>query len=268
MQWILQEFEDTKKLADALDRLGAAYSFHKVIPFIGELEPEPSIADLNAVVLFGSYTLWRYAERHNLKPGVFRIEPFIREAVWQPFLLNGADARFMTVREIPEKIDPAGPACFMRPVADSKEVAGRIYDPDELIDLAKSVLTLDPEEIPGGSLGHDTELMLTKPVRIQREWRVWVVKDEVVTWSLYKEGSRVVYRPEIDDDAREFAERMVIANPHYADAYVIDICRVQDGLKIIETNCINAAGYYAADLVKLAGAIEALGQDSTQRQSI
>ena len=37
MQWILQQFEDTKKLADALDRLGIPYSWHKVVPFVGEL---------------------------------------------------------------------------------------------------------------------------------------------------------------------------------------------------------------------------------------
>lgn len=39
MQWILQQFEDTQKLADALDRLDISYSWHKVVPFIGELVP-------------------------------------------------------------------------------------------------------------------------------------------------------------------------------------------------------------------------------------
>jgi hypothetical protein len=55
MQWILQQFEDTQKLADALDRLGISYSWHKVVPFIGTLEPEPEVRDPQAVVMFGSY---------------------------------------------------------------------------------------------------------------------------------------------------------------------------------------------------------------------
>ena len=57
MQWILQEFEDTTRLAGALRKLGISYSLHKVVPFVGALDPEPDIADPSDVVLFGSYTL-------------------------------------------------------------------------------------------------------------------------------------------------------------------------------------------------------------------
>ena len=38
----------------------------------------------------------------------------------------------------------------------------------------------------------------------------------------------------------------------------MDISRTEDGLRMLETNCINAAGFYAADLSKLVGAIENL----------
>ncbi|WP_298969577.1 ATP-grasp domain-containing protein [uncultured Roseobacter sp.] len=84
------------------------------------------------------------------------------------------------------------------------------------------------------------------------------MRDEIVKYSLYKVGARVVYRHEIDEDALEFAKRLVEANPSYAPAYVIDICRTEDGLKMLETNCINAAGFYEADLVKLASSIDEL----------
>ncbi|MGZ2380824.1 hypothetical protein ACVIDN_002187 [Rhizobium brockwellii] len=70
--------------------------------------------------------------------------------------------------------------------------------------MAETVLTLNEDEIPNGSLRHDTLLMLTEPVRILREWRLWVVDGRIVTYSLYKEGSRVVHRHEIDGDALDF----------------------------------------------------------------
>jgi len=54
-----------------------AYSWHKVVPFVGELDPVPVIENQNAVVLFGSYTLWRYAEGEGLNPGVFKVRPFV-----------------------------------------------------------------------------------------------------------------------------------------------------------------------------------------------
>jgi hypothetical protein len=97
MQWILQRFEDTEKLSAALDRLGIAYSWHKVIPFVGEIVPEPEIADPNAVILFGSYSLWRIAQAKKWSPGIFTVQPFLSQHAWKAFLLNG-NVRLLTVR--------------------------------------------------------------------------------------------------------------------------------------------------------------------------
>ncbi len=256
MQWILQDFEDTRMLAAALDRLELAYSWHKVVPFVGALQPEPEITDRNDVVLFGSYTLWRYAEAYDLEPGVFRITPFVDEPAWHPFLLNGPEAKRLLLRDIPATLSDDGKRWFIRPVEDSKEEPGKVQTTGEIIALAQKVLAVDQTDIPSGSLRHDTELMLTAPARIQKEWRIWVVADQVVTYSLYKEGTRVIYRPEIDEDALTFAKDLVAANPGYATAYVLDICRTDAGLRMLETNCINAAGFYAADLLKLVAAME------------
>ncbi|MEX0283669.1 MAG: ATP-grasp domain-containing protein [Paracoccaceae bacterium] len=260
MQWVLQEFEDTAKLARALDRAGVPYSFHKVVPFVGELQPEPEIADPSAVVLFGSYTLWRFAEKKGLFPGVFRLRPYVEEKAWQPYLLNGPGARFLTVRDIPAQLEDDRRAWFLRPVSDSKEIAGKVLSTGDIHDIVSKVLAMPEEDIPGGALRPETQMMLCPPARIQKEWRIWVVSERVVTWSLYVEGRRVVYRHEIDEDALAFAEQMIAANPNYATAYVMDVCRTDDGLRLLETNCLNAAGFYAADLSRLVHAIEGLGR--------
>ncbi|SLN14805.1 hypothetical protein TRL7639_00229 [Falsiruegeria litorea R37] len=258
MQWVLQEFEDTHKLAAALERQGIPLTWHKVVPFVGTLMPKPIIANPSAVVLFGSYTLWRYAADNDLTPGVFKLHPFVHEVPWHPFLLNGADAWFLRLCDVPTQLSNDGRTWFLRPVDDSKEVPGTVKTSAEILLLAQQVLKLPPEDIPRGSLRHDTLLMLSTPVRIQKEWRLWVVDEQIVTYSLYKEGTRVVYRPEIDDDALAFAQRLVALNPGYSRAYVMDICRTEDGLRMLETNCLNAAGFYAADLSKLVEAIENL----------
>lgn len=257
MQWVLQKFEDTEKLADALDGLGVPYTWHKVIPFVGELLPEPDVPDPKNIILFGSYSLWRTAETRGWSPGIFRIEPFIEQEAWSPYLLNGA-VRRLTVREA-AFLDPDETLHFVRPVSDSKELPGTVMSAKELVQIALNVLDIDIDDIPSGSLSHDTPLILAEPVRILTEWRCWVVNEEVVTWSVYKDGNRVVYRPEIDADALAFAQAMVAANPNYSPAYVLDICRTESGLRIIETNCMNAAGFYAADLEKLVSALEQMG---------
>lgn len=258
MQWILKDFEDTHKLASALDRMGLAYSWHKVVPFVGLLDPPAVVADKNAVVMFGSYSMWRTAKKEGYKPGVFVLRPFVGEKPWHPYLLNGADARFVVLRDIPSELAGEDTEWFIRPVADNKEMAGTVMTSAEIVATAEKVLKLKKKEIPRGSLRHDTELMLAKPIRIMKEWRLWVVGGRVVTWSLYKEGARLVYRHEIDDDALEFAQRMVDINPGYSDAFVIDVCRTADGLRLLETNNVNSAGFYAADLTRLVEAIEDL----------
>lgn len=264
MQWILQEFEDTRKLADALDRLGIPYTLHKVIPFVGELTPAPEVADPKSVVMFGAYSIWRYAEANGYCPGVFKLSPFVGEVAWKPHLLNGPNALFLTINEIPARLADDERLWFLRPVDDSKELSGTVKSSTEILEIARKVLAADPQGLQRGSLRHDTRLMLCRPVCIQKEWRTWVVGGRVVTYSLYKEGSRVVYRHEIDDDALAFAQKMADLNPDYSPAYVLDVCRTDDGLKLLETNCLNAAGFYEADLMKIVSAIESLAPAVTQ----
>ena len=121
MQWILQRFDDTEKLAAALDQLGIGYSWHKVIPFIGELVPEPIVPNIRSVVFFGSYSFWKYSAEKGFWPGVIKLNPFVHEQAWHPYLLNGTDALFITLRDVPKVLDIDEQDWFIRPVDDSKE---------------------------------------------------------------------------------------------------------------------------------------------------
>jgi hypothetical protein len=98
---------------------------------------------------------------------------------------------------------------------------------------------------------------LVAPVKtIQQEVRCWVVGGKVITASLYKIGNRVVYQ-NYDDESFfvDFAQRMV-DKYQPAEAFVIDVCLADDQLKIVEINCINAAGFYKSHMENLITAIE------------
>jgi hypothetical protein len=139
-------------------------------------------------------------------------------------------------------------------------MSGTVLTGTELRAKAAAVTELAPERLVAGRLAPDTGLQLSVPTTIQKEWRVWVVAGEVVTYSVYKMAGQMVVRRVIDQDALDFVRSMIMVNPGYSDAYVIDVCRTADGLRIVETNCINFSGYYDADLQKLIGAIESLDQ--------
>ncbi|TLX16086.1 ATP-grasp domain-containing protein [Rhizobium sp. MHM7A] len=257
MQWILQEDKDNTDLAEMLDRMGIAYSVHSKLRDVAV--PEPVIDDPNRVIVFGYYSAQAFARDRGYSPGVFELRPYVLEQAWQPYLLNPRDAAtFVKVRDIGDRVSDDDRRYFVRPVEDSKTMSGVVLTGKEVRAKAADVMGLPPERLVPGRLEPETELSLSVPVTIQKEWRVWVVSGKVVTWSLYKMAGQMVVRREIDQDALDFVSAMVEINPDYSNAYVIDVCRTEDGLRIIETNCINFSGYYDADLQKLIDAMEGL----------
>jgi hypothetical protein len=244
--------DDNRRLAEALERIGADYSVHEVEKKTGRIVDPPEVRDPNRLVTFGSYAMQRFADENGYRPGVFPVTPFIEEAAWDAFLLNSrARTRVVPAGYVPDMMRFESAAFFLRPMADSKEILAGVLPAGEIARVVANALA--------GGLDQETMLMLSKPAVVLKEWRLWVVGGEVVTHSLYREGQRVVYRHEIDIDALSFGKRMAAANPRYAEAYVMDVCRTGDGMRLLETNAIGAAGYYAGDMLALACAIEELG---------
>jgi hypothetical protein len=223
---------------------------HKVVPFVGELIPAPELKDTH-VICFGSYSMRHVAKRCGWTPGVFDLfeQDFGKQlAHWGTHLLNAGsvvstfeDAQFTAEEH------------FVRPTTDSKCFAGRVFGRDEFTQWQKTVCELGLTD--GSSLTPGTEVQLARPIMIHAEYRYWIVKGAIVTRSLYKRGSRVFSSPEVDARIDAYVtERVREWQPH--DAFVIDVCDTEEGLKIVELNTLNAAGFYAADVQKLVLALE------------
>jgi hypothetical protein len=249
MHWILQNdiFSETgwDTMVSTLERFGISHSVHKVIPFIGELIPAP-VLDHTSVICFGTYSMRHVAKRNGWTPGVFDLfdHDFNRQLErWGEHLLNARSvvAPFQDAR-FPEEL------MFVRPTTDSKCFAGRVFSREEFTQWQHDVCALNLDD--GSSLTPKTEVQLAHPVVIHAEYRYWIVKGNLVTRSLYKRGSRVIASSEVDERVDRFvAARVAEWQPN--EAFVIDVCDTEEGLKIVEINTLNAAGFYAADLQKL-----------------
>lgn len=82
-------------------------------------------------------------------------------------MLNGPDGKFLQVNEIEAKLPDDG-YWFIRPVADSKEQAGKVLVAADICETARKVMALDADEIPNRSRRPNTLMMLTQPSRIER----------------------------------------------------------------------------------------------------
>lgn len=254
MHWILQNniFNEVAfdTLVETLDRFDISYSIHKVIPFIGELEPTANIITKN-VICMGSYSLRHLAKRNDWYPGVFDLEPFdfqIQLEHWGDHMLNG-DAVVVQFQNV--KFDDLA---FVRPIEDSKVFAGALFDWAEFNKWQTKVCVL--EEDDGTSLRKNTIVQVCTPKVIHAEYRFWIIKGKIITASMYKRGNKVIYSSEVDSRYYDFVDAR-IAEWQPLETFVIDVCSIpgEDGqvsIKIVEINTLNSAGYYAGNVQKLA----------------
>jgi hypothetical protein len=255
MHWILQEnlFKESEweNLVSVLERFNIPYSVHKVVPFIGELVP-PAEPKQDKVICMGSYSVRHSAKANGWNPGVYDLMPmnFVEQMkAWGPHMLN-ADSQVVKFKNACVTDDT-----FIRPVDDSKYFAGKVFTATEFCEWQEKVCLL--KEDHGTSLTEDTLIQLCQPKVIFAEYRFWVVNGKIVTQSLYKRGDRVAYSRDVDPRFDLFVRCRIQAwQPH--QAFVIDVCDTPAGIKVVELNTLNAAGFYAADVQKLLMALEEL----------
>lgn len=262
MHWVIQEnlYNEIgfNALIGALETLGIPYSVHKIIPFVHQLEPE--INPTGKVMVMGAYTMNKIAKDRGWKPGTYLNDAFdykLQTEKWPGHMLNG-DASFSTMKDAALNV-PDEQAIFVRPVEDMKSFAGQVMSYKEFTDWQYEIVNAGLDS--WYPLHADTEIMISLIKKIYTENRVWVVNNgkpnSVVTASTYRVGKVLHYSSLVDADILEFVEaRNAEWRPD--EAYVMDVARTPDGLKIVEINNINASGFYAGDVSKIVAALEEL----------
>jgi hypothetical protein len=258
LRWILQEniFNEPKweELVSNLERFGIPHSVHKVVPFVGELHPDIDVPD-GKVVCMGSYSMRHIARRKGWNPGVYDLAgvSFLDQfCAWGGMLLN-AESRICSFGSL-VLTEPT----FVRPEDDTKSFAGKVFQPDEWNEWREKIVR--DGKAYGYTVTEDTRVIASAPKEIHSEARYWIVNDHVATSSMYRQAGEVRYGPVIDAEFDWFVGGLTTKmSTNYwrpADAYCLDVCRTPNGMKVVEINTLNSAGYYDADMQKLVMAIE------------
>lgn len=270
MLWVLQtDFYSEPgycRLVDGIERLGLPLVLVKPVPFTHRLlpaaadtstssiaveqMPEAEIDANRPIIPMGSYTLARIGQERGWRPGAMleNLDYTTWSTAWGVQRLLNPNAQVCRFQDANFDEETA----FIRPVEDSKSFSGRVFERGEWRGWKARVLA---NSQPSDPLNHDTEVLIAAPVAIYTETRCWVVGGELVTVSGYRRGKQVAYTPGADDEVLSFAAECIASwtpNP----AFVLDIAQTPDGCRIVEVNCLNAAGFYAADTLKLICALE------------
>ena len=132
---------------------------------------------------------------------------------------------------------------FVRPDRDNKAFNGKLMSVDDLnnwvdkMSCDKNLLLLEP-------------IIISSPVNIEKEYRLFIIDGKVVSGSLYRVDGELIVDKFVPKYVIDFSEKMAeIYSP--SRVFVIDIADVFGGLYVIEVGCFNSAGFYASDIEKI-----------------
>jgi hypothetical protein len=255
MFWVLQKnlynevaFEE---LLSQLQKQETPFEIVNIIPFAHTMIPDINVT--GPVYVCGATTMGEIAKTKGWIPGYIDENLDYRLFVkhYGNYLVN-ANCEVAKFSEVKKKWD----TFFIRPITDRKQFGGLVMNWEHFTTWQKKVIELNGESSHTTLKGDD--LIITAPVtKIYTEYRFFVVNGEVITGSQYKVGTRVVYTNQFDERVTDFAKKMVnIWQPN--KAFALDIAEIEDGLRVLEINSLNSAGFYACDMGKFVNAVNKL----------
>jgi hypothetical protein len=250
-------------LIDTLKRFDIPHQIVRIYPFVdwvvdindvpddfNNVEDLPQINPKGKVWCWGSLSMTRIANERGWNPGTMINDNHNYEVYskwWKSDLLN-YDSQIMTIGD---DLPWERGELFLRPTEDNKAFTGKVFDKETWENTKKAYLN----ESGYRHFKSDTKIQVSTPKHIQKEIRLWVIKDEIVTGSYYRLGGAQYMNNNIEPEAIEFA-KSVIKKGSIADAWVLDICMSNGEWKVVECGCINHAGFYASELNKTLQVIE------------
>lgn len=267
INWILQKNltkpDILERIKSALNGKDETWEEVEVIPFSDEM-PEIRIKDsLN--IIYGSTTFMLNAYKDEawregvfFDPTKFHMKNYVDQ--WNGKVLN-ADGRLLKFAELKNLERAPDKKWFVRPNNDGKAFSGKVETCTELKEWSKKVCELELPE-----LNKETAIWVSEPKVINKEWRLFIVDNQIVSASRYiNKGQLDVCDVDIPKEMMAFAEQR-IAEYQIEDVYVMDIAEVENEYKLIECNCFNGTGFYKHDIERIIQSINSFIKQKISRQ--
>ena len=249
IQWVVQNNltsqEDLEGLRASFLKIGVKHIEIGIIPFSLQL---PEFARDIRCIFYGSTTFMQLIENTGLKEGLFfdsgtfSIENYFDK--WGDRMLNYS-AMVTTFKELMSFGHAPDKLLFVRPDDDSKSFSGEVVAFNEIKDWYEKLITVE-----NAGLSLDSKIVVSEPFNIQYEWRLWIVNRKVVAASKYREYFQLKKERGCPEEVIHYAEQRCLEyTPH--DVFVMDVCLCGDEYYIVECGCMNAAGFYKADIDRI-----------------
>ena len=211
-------------------------------------------SDIPVIFCATTFVVRRVYEAKKWFPGVyFDPDNFTTTAYKENYndaFLN-ADCQVTTLGEFMNAGYDNDETFFIRPVKDLKEFTGLVV---KYQDIAEWDFETDSRDYATPK----TEIIVSKPQDISKEWRLVVIDEKVCSGTQYVEDGHLKEDPTLPEKVVSFTEELAKTwSP--ARVFALDICELKSGeIKLLECNCFNCSGLYAADIHKIVKEVSEL----------
>lgn len=256
--WVLQKNLTPEPILEqmkvALQVQNVDFQEVTVIPFSDELPDGIDFDRFN--IFYGSTTLMMNAyNREQLRRGVFyepelfTMRSYIKH--WGEKMFN-ANAQFFSFEELVAQDLVLESQWFIRPNGDTKAFSGTIMSFGEIKEWYKRVT-----QFAEGAVQASTEVVIAPPRIPDKEWRCFVVDQQMVTSCRYAQGGELaVNLTDAPEEMLSFVQDCVKKyTPH--PIFVMDVALYQEEYYLLECGCMNSTGFYKAEVASVLAAINA-----------
>jgi hypothetical protein len=256
IQWVIQKNltnrSDVQNLKSSFEKLEIAYQEIDVIPFSPVL---PDFDKERKTIFYGSLTLGNLVmQDKSLSQGLFMdYSAFSMEnyfSKWGAHMLNYG-AVVTSFHDLMKMDFDKETLLFIRPDDDSKSFAGEVKEFGEISSWYDKLKMFD-----NTNLSPTSRIVVSKPYNIKYEWRLWIVYKKVVAASRYRENFHLSKQRGCPVEVTMFAEERCLEYTP-ADVFVMDVCLCGNEYFIVECGCLNAAGFYDADIEAIVFSVSA-----------
>jgi ATP-grasp domain-containing protein len=224
-----------------------------------------TLSDGDCVIGYGTFPFARQIQLHrDWRPGAWatavNLDCTTYFAHFHKFLLNQRYSILPGVEAIREQdrlfeLFGKDDEVFARPTSCNKFFTGRCIFKDDFA-LALSSTRFDPA----------TMVVVAAPREIDREWRLVISGDNVITGSQYGVlGSRCI-EPGYPVQIQRFAEEMLAEVRWRPDPiFMLDICEAEEQFWLVEINGFSCSWLYACDLKSIVAEASRVAIDCWKR---
>ncbi len=138
-------------------------------------------------------------------------------------------------------------AIFIRPNSGFKLFTGKV--------VYKESFEHDLDMFNMYDIPPDSIVLISRPQRIEAEWRLFCKKDKIICGSMYKRQGYPTINDKVPTAVLEFGA-LVASKWQPEPLWTLDICEVAGNYKVVEINSFSCSGLYAADCSLLINAVQ------------